>query len=192
MSSFQDRVNQLYVDVSFYWPQLTEAEKQVLLGLGGLPRGDLAVLVKTIRRREMSHFEDQFLPVAETIFRGYATKPRPDCQYAIEELEKDYCVLYEINQRMEKRLTRLELKKAKRDAKQARVKRYFSLRGKKLWENTHYFETGTSLHIKLTSPITPAKKRLVKGTPEYEIEKERLNQELDKYQAAANHVRYAK
>jgi hypothetical protein len=187
MDNFQARVNRFFIDLSLYWRQLTTAEKEILSGLAGTPGQPLAEIINAIRHG-FGGFETQFLPVAEAILQRGATRVAEKLirDAELEDLQKDYCVLAEINQRMEKQLDRLENKKAKRQAKQKRVKRYFTMRGRKAWEiNTcRKLKNTTPLHIRLTQPLAASRKRLVKGTLAYDEEKEKLDAELDKYQNA--------
>jgi hypothetical protein len=187
MDNFQARVNQFFIDLSFHWKLLKNSEKEVLSGLAGAPGLPLAEIVSTIRHGSRG-FETQFLPIGEAILKRHSDRLAIEAQSkhdnALEDLQKDYCVLYEINQRMEKCLDRFERKKAKRQAKQERVTRYFAMRNRKSLEfRNHYKSTPEKpVHIRLAEPLAAPRKRFIKGTPEYDEEKHKLDAEIDEYQ----------
>lgn len=194
MDNLQGRVNQFFIDLSLYWPQLTSAERDVLFGVMNLSENkDLAALVSATGKN-VDIFKSLFLPVAEAILNRHfniddpqlrSVKIKEKNESELEDLQKDYCLLYSMNHRMEQRLQRLERKKAKRQAKQERVKRYFSLRGRKPWElnSRQILKNSAPLNIRLNRPLASPPKRLIKGTPEYDAEKQKLDEELDEYQA---------
>lgn len=187
MNSVQERCNQVLIDLSLYWPSLTVHEKELLISiLNASGQHDLSSFVGLIKacQKRGPNFQSQFLPVAEAILARHLNvhfEGINRVQYELDELQRDYCVLYEINQRMAKRLDRFENKHAKRKAKQERVERFFAMRGRKPWQLEQEKKT-TPIEIRLQQPLQAPRKHLVKGSPEYLDEKARLDQQLEDYQ----------
>ena len=190
------------------WDKFTETEKDILYGLIGRPPvandNRLAAIVHAISENGASYV-NYTITIPELISRhvdsptsvlptnsGKKTSPvavwilafLPLITMFIQFLLRNRSNPVEKNVTNDLKRKRLERKIEKKRAKAHRVQKYINrMRAESSDEDSEVDGT-----IKLNNPIEcydlpSTKKRLVKGTPEYEEEKRRLDAEMDEYAA---------